>query len=68
MARLVEYSLGDAGLAWAGQADRREAPHGVELQAEAAGWAPDGLGIWHVAEGAHATIWYVPCVEVEEPR
>jgi hypothetical protein len=66
--QLFEYLLTEEGLAGAATAVRQGIPHGVELQGEAAAWAPDGLGVWHIAEGVGATLYFVPCEVAIEAR
>ena len=62
--KLLEYPVGEGGLAGLGEVQWRELPRGIELQGEAAAWSPDGLSAWHLAETANATMWEVPCAEV----
>lgn len=57
------YDLAGGGLAGATTATRTALPHGLELQAEAAAWAPDGRSLWHVAEGQHPVLYRVLCAD-----
>ena len=66
--QLLDYPLGDDGLAGAASVARQQIPHGVELQGEAAAWATDGPGVWHIAEGVGATLYFVPCEVVDAAR